>query len=154
MSVPLVARGEPSVFNPIPFQPSFDTSAFTNMYADLLFLSGCLDSEEEDGPDPGVEFSRLHDLEAMLQFLFVCDELFFDGSDDYNADEVGYNPTRECFHMGHEEHDEGNQISMPLEDDASPPHIEEPREQGDAQNPPEESHGPPRAAPRASHQAR
>jgi hypothetical protein len=54
MSAPLVARGEPSLFNPILFQPSFDTSAFTSMYADLLFLSGCLDSEEEDGPDPGL----------------------------------------------------------------------------------------------------
>jgi hypothetical protein len=88
----------------------------------------------------------------MLQFLFVCDELFFDGSDYYNADEVGYNPTRECFHTGHEEHDEGNQLGMPLEDDAPHPHTGEPRKQGNAQTP-QESHGPPRAAPRASRQA-
>ena len=37
------------MFSPIPFQPSFDTSAFTNMYADFPFPSRCLDSEEEDG---------------------------------------------------------------------------------------------------------
>jgi hypothetical protein len=32
--------GEPSVFNPFPFQPSFDTSSITRMYARLPFPSG------------------------------------------------------------------------------------------------------------------
>jgi hypothetical protein len=41
--------GEPSVFNPIPFQPSFDTSSVTRMYVGLPFPSGSLDLEEEDG---------------------------------------------------------------------------------------------------------
>jgi hypothetical protein len=40
------ARGEPSVFNPIPFQPSFDTSSITRLYIGLPFPSGCLDSKE------------------------------------------------------------------------------------------------------------
>jgi hypothetical protein len=88
------------VFNPIPFQPSFETSAFANMYVDLPFPSGCIDSEEEDGPSPDLDFSRLRGPKAMLQFLFACDELLFDGSNDYNTNEEGYISTRECFHVG------------------------------------------------------
>jgi hypothetical protein len=99
------AGGQPSVFNPIPFHPSFDTGSFTSLYAGFPFPSRCLDSEEEDGPGPRLDFFGLRDLEAMLQFLFVCDKLLSDGSDDYNANEEGYEPTRECFHTGHEEHD-------------------------------------------------
>jgi hypothetical protein len=68
--------GEPSVFNPIPFQPSFDTSFVTRMYVRLPFPSGCLDSEEEDGPSFTLDFSRLRDLESMLQFcMHVRDAL-------------------------------------------------------------------------------
>jgi hypothetical protein len=74
---------------PHPFQASFDTSAFTNMYVDLPFRSECLDSEEEDGPGPGLDFSGLRGPEAMLQFLFACDDLLFNGSNDYNSDEEG-----------------------------------------------------------------
>jgi hypothetical protein len=121
------------VFNPILFLASFDTSAFTNMYANLPFHSGCLDSEEEDGPGLGLDFSRLRDPEAMLQFLFACDDLLSDGSNDYNSNEEGYDSTLECFHAGHEEHDEGNQLDMPRENaPAPPPHAGEPREQGAA----------------------
>jgi hypothetical protein len=79
--------GEPSVFNPIPFQPIFDTSSFTSLYVGLPFPSGCLDSEEEDGPGIGLRFSGLRDLESMLQFLFTCDKLLPDSSDDYNTNE-------------------------------------------------------------------
>jgi hypothetical protein len=39
-------RGEPSMFNPIPFQPRFDTGYNAQMYVGLPFPSGCLDSEE------------------------------------------------------------------------------------------------------------
>jgi hypothetical protein len=85
------------------------------------FRSECLDSEEEDGPGPGLDFSGLHDPEAMLQFLFACDDLLFDGSNDYNSDKEGYDPTRECFHVGHEEHGEGNHLGMPWEDNAPAP---------------------------------
>jgi hypothetical protein len=145
MSATSVAREEPSVFNHIPFQPRFDTSAFTSMYADLPFPSGCLDSEE-DGSGPGRDFSELRDPEAMLHLPFACDKLLSDGSNNYNTNEEGHDPTRECFHAGHEEHDERNQLGMPWEDDAPPPHTGEPREQGDAQTP-RESHGPPRACP-------
>jgi hypothetical protein len=121
VSAPSLARGEPSVFNPIPIQPSFNTSAFTSMYANLPFPSGCLHLEEKDGPGPGLDLSGLCDHEAMLQFLFACNELLFDGSDDYSTNEEGYNPSRECFHAEHKEHDEGNQLNMPREDNA-PPH--------------------------------
>jgi hypothetical protein len=101
------------------------------------FPSGCLDSEEENCPGPSLDFSGLHDPEAMLQFLFACDNLLSDGSNDYNFDEEGYNPTQECFHAGHEEHDEGNQLGMPREANAPapPPHARDPREQGAAQTP-------------------
>jgi hypothetical protein len=74
------------MFNTIPFQASFDTSAFTSMYADLPFPSGCLNSEEEDSLGPGLDFPGLDDLEAMLQFLFACDDLVSDGSNDYSSD--------------------------------------------------------------------
>ena len=58
--------GEPSVFNPIPFQPSFDTSSITRMYTGLPFPSGCLDSEEEDRLSFALDFSWLRDPESML----------------------------------------------------------------------------------------
>jgi hypothetical protein len=72
-------------------------------------------------------FSGLLDPEAMLQFLFACDELLSDGSDDYSTGEEDYDPTQECFHGWHEEHDEGDQIDMPRENSAPPPHAGEPR---------------------------
>jgi hypothetical protein len=56
--------GEPSVFNPIPFQPSFDTSSVTWMYAGLPFPSGSLDSEEEDSLGFALDFSGLRDLKG------------------------------------------------------------------------------------------
>jgi hypothetical protein len=37
--------------------------------------------------------------------------------------------------MGHEEHDKGDQFSMPQESNTPPPHAGEPREQGEAQTP-------------------
>jgi hypothetical protein len=57
VQAPPFARGEPSVFNPIPFQASFDINTCTSMYADLHFPSRYLDSEEEDGLGPGLDFS-------------------------------------------------------------------------------------------------
>jgi hypothetical protein len=126
------ARGEPSMFNPIPFQPSFDAISLTSLYAGLPFPLGCLDSDEEDGLGIGLDFSRLRDPESMLQFLFTCDELLSDGSDGHNTDEGGYDPTRMCFHVYHEEHDGGNQLSMPRENDVPPPHVGEAREPGEA----------------------
>jgi hypothetical protein len=36
------------------------------MYADHPFPSGYLDSEEEDGPNTGLDFSGLRDPKAML----------------------------------------------------------------------------------------
>jgi hypothetical protein len=39
------AGGEPSMFNPIPFKPSFETSVVTRMYAMLPFPSGSLERE-------------------------------------------------------------------------------------------------------------
>jgi hypothetical protein len=140
MSAPSVARGGPLVFNPILFQPSFDTTAFTIMYVDLPFPSWCLEFEEEDNLGLGLDFSGLHDPEALLQFLFTCNELLSDGPDNYNTDEKAYDPTRECFHIWHKEHDEGNQLGMPREDNAPPPQTEEPREQGDAHTLPGVSH--------------
>ena len=54
------------MFNPIPFQPCFDTSSITRMYARLLFPSGCLDTEEEDDPSFALDFSGLRDPESIL----------------------------------------------------------------------------------------
>jgi hypothetical protein len=73
------------VFNPIPFQPSFDTSSITRLYVRLPFPSGCLDSKEEDGLGFGLDFSGLQDPESMLQFLHAYDELLSDSSEGYNT---------------------------------------------------------------------
>jgi hypothetical protein len=119
------AGGEPSVFNPIPFRPSFDTSSVTGLYVGLPFPSGCLDSEEEDGPSFGLVFSGLRDHESMLQFLYACDELLSDSSEGYNTDRGSYDPTWECFHVDHGIPDEGDQLGMPREGDQSPPRVRE-----------------------------
>jgi hypothetical protein len=44
---------------PIPFEPSFDTSSVTRMYAGFPFPSGYLDSEEEDGPSFALDVTPL-----------------------------------------------------------------------------------------------
>lgn len=67
--------------------------------------------------------------------MFTCDELLSHGLDDYSTDEGGYNPTCECFHIDHEEHDRGNQLDMPQENDMPPPYIGESRELSEAQTP-------------------
>jgi hypothetical protein len=115
----------------------YTTSTYTNMYVDLLEPSGYQDSEEEDGLGPGLDFSGLHDPRAMGHFLSACDSLLSDGSNDYSSDDEGYDPTRECFRIGHEEHDEGNELGMPREANAPAPapHAGETREQGATQTP-------------------
>jgi hypothetical protein len=114
--------GEPSVFNPIPFQPSFNTSSVTRMYDGLPFPSRCLDSEEEDGPSFALDYSRLRDPESMLQFLYVCNEMLSERSEGYNSGGEGYDPTREFFHIDSEIPEEGDHLGMPREDDQPPPH--------------------------------
>lgn len=68
-----------------------------------------------------------------------------DGSNDYNSDDEGYDLTRECFHIEHKEHGEGNQLSMPREANAPPPtpHAGELREHGANQTPRGESYRAP-----------
>jgi hypothetical protein len=85
---------EPSVFNPIPFQPRFDTSYDAQMYVGLLFPSGCLESEEQDGPSFALDFSRLRDPESMLQFLYACDKMLSESSKGYSSGGEGYDLTR------------------------------------------------------------
>jgi hypothetical protein len=51
--------GETIVFNPIPFQPSFNSSSVTRVYVRLPFPSGCLDSKEEDSPSFSLDISGL-----------------------------------------------------------------------------------------------
>jgi surface protein len=60
------AKGEPSVFNPIPFVSSFDTSSVTTTYVGLPFPSKCLDSKEEDDLSFALDFFGLRDPESML----------------------------------------------------------------------------------------
>jgi hypothetical protein len=98
------------VFNPIPFQPSFDTSSVTRMYAGLPFPLGSLD------------LSGLRDLESMLQFLYACEEMLSESSEGYNSGGEGYDPTRECFHVDPEIPEEGDHLGMPQEGDQPPPH--------------------------------
>jgi hypothetical protein len=88
------------------------------------------DSEEEDDMDPDLDFFGLCDPDSMWHFLSVCDYYLFDVSNDYNFDDEGYDPTRECFYAKHEEHEGENQLGMPRNDNtpAPAPHIEGPRE--------------------------
>ena len=91
--------GEPSVFNPIPFQPCFDTDYDAQMYVGLPFPSRCVESKEEDGPGFALDFFRLRDPESMLQFLYACDEMLSESSEGYNSGGEGHNSIRGCFHV-------------------------------------------------------
>jgi hypothetical protein len=66
--------------------------------------------------DDGWDFFGLHDPISMRHFLSTCDYYLSDGSNDYNSDDEGYDPTRECFHAEHEEHEGENQLGMPRND--------------------------------------
>jgi hypothetical protein len=83
-----------------------------------------------DDMDPDLDFYRLCDPDSMWHFLSVCDYYLFDVSNDYNSDDEGYDPTRECFYAKHEEHEGENQLGMPRNDNtpAPAPRIEVPRE--------------------------
>jgi hypothetical protein len=124
------------VFNPIPFRPSFDTSSITRLYARLPFPSECLDSEEEDGPGFGLDFSGLRDPESMLQFLYACDELLSDSSEGYSTGGERYDSTLECLHINQEILNEENHLGMPREGDWPPPLVREEVELCEAQIPP------------------
>jgi hypothetical protein len=142
------------VFKPIPFQACFDTSAFASIYDDLPFHSGCLDSKKEDGSGPSMYFSRLHDPEAMLQFLFACNDLLSNDSDDYSSDK-GYNPTRSAFTWGMRSMTMGTILAclwrtMPWHH----PSTLGSQESRVSLRPRGESHSPPRPASRAACQAR
>jgi hypothetical protein len=124
------AGGEPSVFNSIPFRPSFDTSTVTGLYVGLPFPSRCLDSEEEDGPSFGLDFSGLRDPKSIPQFMYACDELLSDSSKGYDTDGGSYDPTRECFHIDHGIPDEADQLRLPRDGDQPPLHVRETGEPG------------------------
>jgi hypothetical protein len=124
-----VGQRVPSIFNPILFWFSFDplgyphsTSTYTTMYEELLGHhlrstlgllatspnSEYVGSKAEDDLGPGLGFSGLRHPGAMRHFLSTCDYYLSNGSNDYNSDDEGYDPTWECFHAEHEEHGEGN----------------------------------------------
>jgi hypothetical protein len=88
-------------------------------------------SEEEDDPDFGWDFSRLHDPSAMQDFMSACDYCLSGCSDDgHSLGDKGYDPSRECFHIDQGDHDEDDHLDMP-EDDAAPvpaSRVEIPRE--------------------------
>jgi hypothetical protein len=69
------------------------TSTYTSMYAELPETSEYVDSEEEDDLGLGLDFSGLHDPEAMWHFLSTCNHFLSDGSNDYSSDDEGYDPT-------------------------------------------------------------
>ena len=91
-------------------------------------------SSEEDEAWAGVDFSGLHDPEAMCRFLAASDYCFgYSDSDD----EGTYDPTHECFHVKLEmprvgEEDEGIGNPSPLRqgaDAATPPCVVPPAAQ-------------------------
>jgi hypothetical protein len=63
--------------------------------------------------------------------MSACDYCLSGYSDDgHSLDDEGYNPSRECFHVDQEDHDEDNHLGMPGNDDAPVPasRVEIPRE--------------------------
>jgi hypothetical protein len=142
----------PSVFHPVPFRFSFDppsdpasVSAFARAYPDLpgyhmwstwdrlapVSTSGPVGSEEQDDPDFSWDFSGLRDPSAMRDFMSACDYCLSGYSDDgHSLDDEGYDPSRKCFHIDQGDHDEGNHLGMPGDDDAPMPasHVEISRE--------------------------
>jgi hypothetical protein len=75
-------------------------------------------SEEEDGPDSGWDFSGLLDPSAMRDFMTACDYCLSGSSDDgHSLDDEGCGPSRECFHVDLGDRDEGNHLGMSEDDD-------------------------------------
>jgi hypothetical protein len=68
----------------------------------------------------------------------ACDHCLFGYSDDgHSLDDEGYDPTRECFHIDQEDHDEDNHLGMPRNNDAPAPasRVEISRELAEARAP-------------------
>jgi hypothetical protein len=108
------------VFNPIPFQPCFDTGYDAQMYVGLPFPSGCLYSEEEDGPGFALDFSGLRDPESMLESLYACVDMLSKSSEGCSSSGEGHDLTRKCFHVDSMLSEEGDRLGMPLKGDQSP----------------------------------
>jgi hypothetical protein len=142
-SPPSIDQKVPSVFHPVPFRFSFDppsdpasVSAFARAYLDLpgyhmwsswdrlttVSTSRPVGFEEEDDPDFGWDFSGLRDPSAMRDFMSACDYCLSGCSDDdHNLGDEGYDPSRECFHVDHADHNEDNHLGMPEDDNAPVP---------------------------------
>jgi hypothetical protein len=142
-SPPSIDQEVPSVFHPVPFRFSFDppsdpakVSAFVRAYPNLpgyhmwstwdrlaaVSIFGSMGSEEEDDPDSSWDFSGLNDPGAMRDFVFACDHYLSGCSDaDHDLDDEGYGPSRECFHVDQGDHNEGNHLGMPEDDDPPGP---------------------------------
>jgi hypothetical protein len=151
-SPPSIDQKVPSVFHPVPFRFSSDppsdpalVSAFARAYTDFpgyhmwsswdrltaISTYGPAGSEEEDDPDFGWDFSRLRDPSAMRHFMSACDYCLSGCSDDdHNLGDKGYDPSRECLHIGQRDHGEDNHLGMLEDDDAPVPasRVEIPRE--------------------------
>jgi hypothetical protein len=151
-SPPSIDQEVPSVFHPVPFRFSFDppsdpasVSAFVKAYPNLsryhmwsswdrltvVSTYGPPGSEEEDDPDSGWDFSGLRDPSAMQDFMTACDYCLSGCSDDgHSLDDEGCGPSRECFHVDLGDHDEGNHLGMPKDDDPPGPasRVDIPRE--------------------------
>jgi hypothetical protein len=151
-SPPSIDQEVPSIFHPVPFIFIFDppsdpasVSTFARAYPDLpgyhmwstwdrltaVSTYGPAGSEEEDDPDFSWDFSGLSDPSAMLDFMSACDYYLSGCSDDgHSLDDEGYDPSHECFHIDHGDHDEDDRLDMPENDDAPTPtsRVDIPRE--------------------------
>jgi hypothetical protein len=67
-----------------------------------------VDYEEEDDMDPGLNFFVLCDPVSMWNFMSMCDYYRSNSSKDYSSNDESYDPTRECFHAEHEDHEGEN----------------------------------------------
>jgi hypothetical protein len=88
-------------------------------------------SEEEDDPDFSWDFFGLREPSAMRDFMSACDHCLSGYSDDgHSLDDLGYDPSHECFHIDQGDHDEDIHLGMPGNDNAPVPasHVDIPWE--------------------------
>jgi hypothetical protein len=140
-SSPSIDQEVPSVFHHVPFRFSFDppsdpasVDAFIKAYLNLsgyhmwstwdrltvVSTYGPPDSEEDDEPDYGWDFSGLGNPSAMRDFMTACDYCLSDCSDSsHSLGDKDCGLSRECFHVDLGGLDEGNHLGMP--EDGDPP---------------------------------
>jgi hypothetical protein len=94
--------------------------------------SDYLDSTEIPKTGPRETTSRRHDHGSGLQRPHIPPSYYYFGAPDSNSADDTYDPTRECFNVDVESTSESEE-EEPVEGRHTPPHVELPAEQAEAQ---------------------